>query len=208
MPPSGAPREPGTPAPDPTGTPQAREDLETTVRLLESVARGDERARNRLVRRYLPLMLRWAHGRLPGVARALDDTQSLVLDTLQSALSHVEKFECRREGAFLAYLRTIFMNKLRDRCRGARPRGEPLWDIPAPGDPEEDMRREELWAAYDSALAKLPERMREAVFLRLELEWEFVRIAEAIGSPTANAARMYVTRGIRRLAKEMNGAAF
>ncbi|HKB37566.1 MAG TPA: sigma factor, partial [Gemmataceae bacterium] len=127
MPPSGAPREPGTPGPDATGKPQAREDLETTARLLESVARGDERARNRLVRRYLPLMLRWAHGRLPRVARPLDDTQSLVLDTLQSALSHVEKFECRREGAFLAYLRTIFMNKLRDRCRGARPGGEQLW---------------------------------------------------------------------------------
>jgi hypothetical protein len=47
--------------------------------------------------------------------------------------------------------------------------------------------------------------MQEGVFLRLELEWSYERIADAIQSPSANAARMYVTRGIRRLAVEMNG---
>lgn len=201
---SGAAREPIPP--DPRTRVPPRVDLESTVRLLEGARRGDERARNRLVRRYLPEMLRWAHGRLPSSCRPLDDTQSLVLEALQIALSHVEEFEYRREGAFLAYLRTIFMNKLRDRFRGARPRGEPLLDLPSRGGPEDDMGREELWSHYERALATLPPRMREAVILRLELDWEFARIAEAICSPTANAARMYVTRGIRRLAKEMNGA--
>ena len=199
---SGAAGEPTTPTKH-AGRPP--ENLESTVRLLEGARRGDERARNRLVHRYLPEMLRWAHGRLPSSCRSLDDTQSLVLEALQIALSHVERFEYRREGAFLAYLRTIFMNKLRDRFRTARPRGDPLVDLPGKGGPEDDMASDEFWNHYETALATLPPRMREAVILRLELDWEFARIAEAICSPTANAARMYVTRGIRRLAEVMNG---
>lgn len=204
--PPGATGEHVRPNPPHVGPPKA--DLETTVRLLDAARRGDERARNRLVRRYLPEMLRWAHGRLPKRCRPLDDTQTVVLEALQIALSHVERFEYRREGAFLAYLRTIFMNKLRDRVRAAAPRGEQLMDLPGKGGPEDDVAREEVWEHYESALGKLPQRMREAVILRLELDWDFARIADAICCPTANAARMYVTRGICRLAKEMNGAGF
>ena len=194
--------------PDPVPAAPQQSDLESTVRLLDAARRGDERARNRLVRRYLPVMLRWAHGRVPRRCRPLDDTQTVVLETLQIALSHVERFEYRREGAFLAYLRTIFMNKLRDRVRAVAPHGEQVWDLPGSGGPEDDVAREEIWDHYESALARLPSRMREAVILRLELDWDFARIAEAICCPTANAARMYVTRGICRLAKEMNGAGF
>ncbi len=190
-------RAPGSPG---TG------DLETTIVLLERVRRGERRATERLVRRYMPELLRWAHGRLPLSCRPLDDTQTLVLDSLESALSHLEKFEYRREGAFLSYLRTIFMNRLRDKCRKPRPLLLPQLDVPSTITPQDDMERAELWEAYDKALATLPERMREAVILRLELDWSFARIATAIHSPTANAARMYVTRGIGRLASEMNHA--
>ena len=150
--------------------------------------------------------MRWAHGRLPLSCRPLDDTQTLVLDSLESALSHLQEFEYRREGAFLAYLRTIFMNKLRDKCRKPYVRLLPQLDMPGKTTPEDDMARTEFWEAYDKALAMLPDRMREAVILRLELDWSFARIATAIHSPTANAARMYVTRGIRRMASEMNHA--
>lgn len=191
-------REPGSPG---------SRDLETTIVLLERVRRGERRATERLVRRYMPELLRWAHGRLPHYCRPLDDTQTLVLDSLESALSHLEKFEYRREGAFLSYLRTIFMNKLRDKARKPRQQFLPETDVPGTDSPEDDMVRTEFWGTYDKALAALPERMREAVILRLELDWSFARIATAIHSPTANAARMYVTRGIRRLASEMNHAA-
>ncbi len=184
-------------------------DLETTRVLLDRARRGDERAVDRLVRRILPEMLRWAHGRLPRQLRLVDNTQILVHDTILSALSHVDTFKYRWEGCFMAYLRRTFMNKLRDRCRARMPlreRSRP--DIPGNGNPADDVEWEEFWMIYERALETLPERMQQAVFLRLELDWSFARIAECIGSPTANATRMYVTRGIRRLAKEMNGAGY
>ena len=58
------------------------------------------------------------------------DTDDLVQITLLRALDHVNEFEPRREGAFLAYLRTIVLNSVRDEIRRAarRPGREPLSD--------------------------------------------------------------------------------
>ena len=49
----------------------------------------------------------------------------------------------------------------------------------------------------------LGERDREAVILRVEFGYSHEEIAEAIGSPSANAARMTVARALVRLAEEM-----
>src|SRR5688572_11599302 len=98
---------PGDPAPD----------LETTAQLLAWVREGDPAACERLVTRYLPMLRRWAHGRLPGHARALADTDDLVQVTLIRALGRVREFESSREGAFLAYLRRILLNAIRGEIR-------------------------------------------------------------------------------------------
>ena len=45
--------------------------LETTHQLVDRIREGDHAARERLIRRYLPLLTRWAHGRLPGSARGM-----------------------------------------------------------------------------------------------------------------------------------------
>src|SRR5262245_12569360 len=92
---------------------------ENTAVLLEGVRRGDAAARERLFARYLPVLRRWAHQRLPQDARGLRDTDDLVQDTLLSALRRVNDFEHRGEGAFLAYLRQILMNSVRDGVRRA-----------------------------------------------------------------------------------------
>src|SRR6476660_8945498 len=76
--------------------------LESTAELLERIRSGDESARERLVSRYLPILKRLGHGRLPARARDLSDTDDLVQVTLIRALDHIETFEMRREGAFLA----------------------------------------------------------------------------------------------------------
>ena len=60
-----------------------------------------------------------------------------------------------------------------------------------------------LLESYEAALARLTERDREAVILRLEFGYSHAEIAVAIGSPSANAARMTVTRAFIRLAEEM-----
>jgi len=186
--------------------PPPHDDLEATTVLLDRARHGDERAWNCLYKRYEPIMLRWAHGRLPASCRPLDSTQTLVVESFAAAFAQSVTFEYRREGAFLAFLRTIFMNLLRDKYRAAsaRPQWEPFReDVAGAADPGADVERALFWEAYERALGTLPEHTREAVMLRLEFDWSYERIAADIGSPSKNAARMLVTRGIGRLAEVM-----
>lgn len=188
--------------------PPGRPGLESTAFLLEQVRGGDPAARERLVARFLPPLRRWAHGRLPGHARSLADTDDLVQVSLLRALDHVDGFEARREGAFLAYLRRILLNAVRDEIRrSARHPTENVEAVerPAP-DPsllEVQIGRDTL-EAYEAALARLTEAQREAVIMRLEFGYSYPQIAEATGRATPNAARMLVARAIVQLAEEMD----
>src|SRR2546425_1202149 len=71
--------------------------LESTASLLARVRAGDSGARDRLLVRYMAILRRWAHGRLPRRARHLADTEDLVQTTLVRALDGVQRFEPRRE---------------------------------------------------------------------------------------------------------------
>ena len=83
-----------------------------------------------MVRRFLPPLQRWARGRLPARARDLTDTDDLVQVTFLRALDKVKGFELRGDGAFLAYLRRILHNLIRDHVRrsGRKPQTETLSD--------------------------------------------------------------------------------
>ena len=181
---------------------------ESTASLLAQARTGDSEARNRLASRYLPILQRWARGRLPSRARDIADTDDLVQVTLLKALDKVEEFEPRREGAFLAYLRQILQNQIRDHIRriNRRPVAEELNEnihVKEPSALEEAIGREIL-ENYEAALATLPENQREAVVLRLEMGLTHQEVADAIGSPSWNAARMLVARALIRLAEVMN----
>ena len=183
-------------------------ELETTSDLLARVRAGDGAARERLVARYLPILRRWAHGRLPFSARGLADTDDLVQVTLLRALDRVEEFEPRREGAFLAYLRSILLNAIRYeiwrsvRLPGGAKLGENVAD-PEPSPLEQAIGRD-LLDSYETALATLPEDQQEAVILRVEFGFTHEEIAAATGSPSANAARMRVSRALVRLAEALD----
>jgi RNA polymerase sigma-70 factor (ECF subfamily) len=181
--------------------------LESTAHLLARVRRGDIAASNNLVKRYLPVLREWAHGRLPMQARDLVDTDDLVQVTLVRALGKVESFEPRREGAFLAYLRRILLNQIRDELRRITraPRRERLTaDVldRAPSPLEATVARG-TFMEYEAALSRLPERQREAVILRAELGFSYREVAEAVGCASDDAARMLVTRGLNRVARLM-----
>ena len=187
---------------------QPREPLETTASLLEGARQGDLAARERLFARYLPLVRAWAHGRLPSGARRLAETDDLVQITLLRALDQLPGFEPRRPGAFLAYLRRIVINQVRDEIRRAVRRGdrEPLGeDLPAPGrSPLEEAIGSETLERYEAALTQLTQHQQEAVVLRVELGLTYPEIADALGLPTANAARMLVARGLVRLTEALD----
>ena len=187
---------------------QAPRNLETTASLLELTRHGDMAARDRLARRYLPILMRWARGRLPVWARDLSDTDDLVQVTLMKALDKVSGFEPRREGAFLAYLRTILMNQIRDHIRrvSRKPVIDEIDETVADDEPsplEETIGREAL-DRYEAALAQLPERHREAVVLRIELGFTYQQVADAVGCPSESAARMMVSRALAQLAEKMD----
>jgi len=189
--------------PSPTPT-----EVESTATLLARVRGGDRLAREHLVRRYLPALLRWGHGRLPSHARDLSDTDDLVQNTLLKALDGVASFEPRREGAFLAYLRTILLNEVRGELRrvARRPGREPLTDdvVETATSPVEQAVGSAAIGAYEAALGTLSAEEREGVILRIELGFSHRQVADALGKPSADAARMLVARAVVRLAEAMH----
>jgi RNA polymerase sigma factor (sigma-70 family) len=169
---------------------------------------GDRRARELLVARFQAPLKRFAHGRLPKGARGPIDTDDLVQETLVRALNHVDGFVADRPGAYLAYMRRILMNQVRDHARGLKRRpgmGELHENLGADGpSPLDQVIGKEALERYESALKRLNPEQEEAVVMRLEWGCSYGEIAEAIGSPTENAARMVVSRAVAKLAELMH----
>jgi RNA polymerase sigma-70 factor (ECF subfamily) len=141
---------------------------------------------------------------LPASARGQADTDDLVQLTLIRVSERIEGIEARRPGAFLAYLRRSVLNNMRNEIRRAarRPAGEPpAVELPAEApSPLERAIGKPALRAYEEALEKLSENQRAAVILRIELGCKHREIAEMLGSPSPNAARMLVSRALVRLA--------
>ena len=180
--------------------------LDTTT-LLQRAKCGDAWARDTLMRRYRPRLKRLAHGRLPSRARGPLETDDLVQDTMMRALAHLDEFDPRHPGAFLAYLRQVLLNRIRDEARrvGRRPGHDDLDDnIEDDGpSPLDQLMGRDARERYDRCLLRLPEEQQQAVFLRLELGLSYQEMAEVLRRPTANAARLATARALVRLAKEM-----
>ncbi len=183
------------------------EGLESTATLVHALQHGDEGARERLFARCLPLLRRWAHGRLPRRARDLADTDDLVQVSLLRALNNMDRFEAGRPGALLAYLRTILLNTVREELRRSERRSadrhaevEPV--DAAPSVLERAIGQQTL-DAYERALALLTEKQRNAVILRLEFDMTYPEIALELESESSDAARMLVVRGLAELTRRM-----
>ncbi|MGH7723954.1 MAG: RNA polymerase sigma factor [Candidatus Eiseniibacteriota bacterium] len=176
--------------------------------LLERARAGDRIAQDLLLARYRPVLERWAHGRLPAGCRDLNETPDLVQMTLIRAYRNLDHFVPRHEGAFLAYLRQILHNQVRDEIRRFRrlpTKIEIPEDLPDDGPlPLEETIGREAVKRYEAALKKLPEDYREAIFLRVEMRLPYEQVAEAMQRPTANAARLLVRRAVLKLSEEMD----
>ena len=59
-------------------------------------------------------------------------------------------------------------------------------------------------AARTSTLSRLTEEEREAVVTRVEFGLTYAEVAEALGKPSPDAARMAVVRALVKLAREMD----
>jgi RNA polymerase sigma factor (sigma-70 family) len=186
-------------------------DLDSTFQLIDRARQGDQEALERLFARHLGPLQRWARGRLPKWARDLADTDDLVQDTLLRTFKRIEDFEPRRVGALQAYLRQAVLNRLRDeiRRRGRRPNAAELDGLEAAGSqsPLEETIGREAVERYERALERLRPEEREAIIARVEMDYTYEELAQALGKPTPDAARKAAQRALVRLAEEMKRGA-
>ncbi|MCF6299524.1 MAG: sigma-70 family RNA polymerase sigma factor [Proteobacteria bacterium] len=181
--------------------------LESTATLLAKVRNGDGHARERLCTIYLPILTKWARGRLPIYARNVSETDDMVQTSLINALNNLGKFVQMHEGAFLAYLRKILLNCIRLEIRkSSNKSNETLTDneIKDPQASQLEMAiGNEVIEKYEKALTRMDPRSREAVILRIEFGYTFAETAAAMNFSSANAARMKISRALLKLADKM-----
>lgn len=181
---------------------------ERSVDLIRGARSGDAAALDRLLRRYVPPLRRWAHGRLPRWAREMLETDDLVQDAVLGTLHRVGEFEPERDGALNVYLRKALRNRIRDEIRRVRrsPASTTAGDSLAADAPTplEALVGQEALEEYERALDELRDEQREAVVARVELGLSYQEIADQLGKPSADAARMIVARALLRLARTMH----
>ena len=158
--------------------------------------------------RYLPRLSRWASGRLPRWARDLSDTDDLVQDTLIRSVANLGHFEAQGRGraAGLPARRGDEPHSRRDPpASAARRRSAPLDStIAADGQsPLEAAIGARRWRSTTARSSGSTPETREAVIARIEMGCSYAEIAELMGKPSADAARMTVSRALVRLAEEM-----
>lgn len=195
-------------APSVDAAPSATPGLDSTFDLVERAKSGDSDALNRLFARFLPPLRRWASGRLPRWTRDLMDTDDLVQETVLRSVRRIDAFESRHEGALQAYLRQAVVNRIRDEVRRTKrsPIAAELDENKSDGQasPLDEAIGRQAVERYEAALERLRPEEREAVVARIEMDGSYQQVAQALGKPSADAARMAVSRALLRLAEEMN----
>jgi RNA polymerase sigma-70 factor (ECF subfamily) len=136
------------------------------------------------------------------------ETDDLVQVALLRALRRIGAFDPRSEGAFLAYLRQIVLNLIREEHRKAASHGATMQRYAGSlvSGSQVAAVSEATFQVYEAALETLGEKQRHAVILRLEFDWSYARVAEAISAASPDAARMIVQRALVRLARAMQSS--
>jgi len=175
--------------------------------LLDLLRDGNEQAGSRLFARYLPLLHRWGHRRLPRWTRGAVDTADVVQDALLHTFRRLPSFEAERDGALLGYLRRTLINRIRDQFRLAARRPAPVQldgnQAGQDASPLDIAITLETRERYRRALTRLRANDRNAILARLEHGFTYEQLALILRKPTAEAARLAVRRALVRLAREM-----
>jgi RNA polymerase sigma factor (sigma-70 family) len=191
---------------------KSRNYSESSIALLERGRAGDAEALDALFARYLPLLNRWAAGRLPAWARDLSDTRDLVQDALIGSLKHLDGIDIRGPGALAAYVRAAILNRVRAEMRraGRRPRHEEIDPrkidprrLDAGLSPLDEVLGREQAEHYERALAQLTPDHQEAIVARLEGGCDYDELAVLLGKQTPGAARLVARRAVLKLAALM-----
>jgi len=180
--------------------------------LIQRIQRGDRAAWNELYERYHDQLLLTVRMRLgPGLRRFLqseDIFQSVALEAFRA----LERFEYRGQGSLEAYLRTLVVNKIRDRADAfaaeKRSGAVVLEEALAPSSPdsaEPSYRDGERYERLERALNALPPEQRELIVLRKLEGLSSQAAAERLGA-SDDATRKAFSRAMARLTTLLSSA--
>jgi RNA polymerase sigma-70 factor (ECF subfamily) len=157
------------------------------ARLMLRFREGDRGAFETLFRRYTPRLVSFLARMVPEHARAEELAQEVFVRIYQAR----DRYEPRAR--FSTWLFGIASNlALNDLARAHRKR-ERAWDVPAASvveDPgaraDRSLEARRTAARIEKAMARLPDRQRAALLLRVEEGLGYEEIAEALGASNAS----------------------
>ena len=168
--------------------------------LLRSAVEGDPEAREKFWTVALPKLRQLAHRRIPPHLRRLEETEDLVQRSAAKVFQRLQTFEGRDVAYFIAFMRKSIRNLVIDDIRRfskERPVaivGTEEANTPSPELGAIESELEEKLEAALTELRKAQPRLYVAQVLRTEFDLGYEEIAEFLNKPSADAARMDVTR--------------
>jgi RNA polymerase sigma-70 factor (subfamily 1) len=198
--------------------------LTQTLDLVNAAQQGDRIALERLLARYQERVGRIVRLRLGPALRQQLESGDIVQQVLLEAFRSLDRYEARDEAGFLAWLAGIAEHRIRDAVdyhaseKRDPARMQPLEahdadsspPRPAPVDPAttppESAARAEQVERLEACLAELPEADRELVVLRDYIGLSWAEVAERVGCPSPDAARMRHAGVLIHLGRRMREA--
>ena len=167
--------------------------METTIRLLKLVKRGDRQALNDLYARYWERLHVVVRLRLGSALRAKLESSDIVQEAFMVSLKGIEKFEHGSKAGFFHWLCTLVENRIRDQADYFRAQKRqaarevplhprlpsrstlfaPLADTGISPTPSSVAVRQEELQLLEQAVDELPSEQREAVILTRYEELSF-----------------------------------
>ena len=187
---------------------KAGSDSSSSTDLIQRAKRGDRSALSSLFGRHVPILRRWAHGRLPSWARMFGDTADLVQEAVLNTIRRLDQFEAKGERALQGYLRLAVQNKIVDLSRRSEGRtrgGEVTDEQPDRSQPSPlalAITAQEQ-ARYRAALARMKTSDQTLIVGRLELGYSYDQLALIMGKYSTDAARVALLRALARHVEEM-----
>ena len=163
---------------------------------------------NALIGRYLPQLKRFAQTHLPAYLRGTITADDLVQEVVLSGIRQLHRLEFRHEHAFLSYLLTSIRHRIVDEIR--RTRRQPAlvlvddWNVDPAVSPLQRLITRQNLRRYAKALARLTDRDRQLIVLRLVRGLSCLDVANRLGMPSEAAVHMAVKRALQRLEKSLN----
>lgn len=180
----------------------------TSISLLVRLRQENAReAWARFARLYTPLLFYWARR----IGLASEDAEDLAQDVLMVVMNKLHGFEHRGCGSFRAWLRTVAINKCRERLRRegtakVRGNGQSMMDVAdaAQSDPfwEVEYRQHLVARALTIMQAEFEPATWQACWQRIVEELPAKEVASNLGL-SEGAVYVYTGRVLRRLREEL-----